>query len=247
MKKFTWVLLSIFLSPYSFAMLSNEDSILKNKIDSNPVIQAYEDLTKGSEKYNTKNIQASFDKFYKDNSNDIQKKGADFSNNLLKIIDKEHPVSEEKLLWLKQNFMGNNYILAGFIRNAMDKGKNENEAKKIYQQLWGNYLNKLKNLDTNITVKEYALNYNSIGFKNSISKLYEGVNFCEGEESCLKKHVNNLQKTGDIFNFISVKCSFLDKKEIDKCRVNFINSEDFQKNISYVDYKVGYYLFDIVQ
>lgn len=245
MKKFTWVLLSIFLSPSSFAMLSNKDSVLKNKIDSNPVVQAYEDLTNGSSKYNTNSVKLSFDKFYKDNSKNIQKEGNDFSNNLLKIIDKDHSISDERLLWLKQNFMGNNYILAGFIKHATDKGKNEGDAKKIYQQIWGNYINKLKNLDTNITVKEYALNYNNIGFKNSISKLYEGVNFCEGEESCLKKHFDNLQKSGDVFNSVSVKCSGLDKKEIDKCRVNFINSKDFQKNISYVDYKVGYYLFDI--
>lgn len=247
MKKLITVLLSILLIPSSFAMLSNTDSVLTNKIDNNPVVQAYEDLTNGSQKYDTKNIQISFDKFYRDNSNSIQKKGRNFSSELLKIIDKDHPVSEEKLLWLKQNFMGNNYMLAGFVKHATDKGKNEEDAKKIYQQIWDDYLNKLKNLDTNITVKEYALNYNSIGFKNSISKLYAGVKFCEGEKPCLEKHFNNLQNTNDIFNAIAVKCSDSNKKEIDKCRVNFINSEYFQKNVSYIDYRVGYYLFDIVK
>ena len=210
-------------------------------------VMMYEKTTEDVKVYDNPEINKSFEDFYKNYKEKIEKSGTDFMNKISINKSALNNDKDERILWIKENFIGKFYTEAGYIKHAMDSGITKKEAEISYNEIWENYTKRLKNLDMNVQEKEFVFNYNNIGFSNSINKYYKISEKCNIDRQlysyCLKNRFNETHN--DLFDNITAKCLTGNIKDFNVCRISIIKSDKFKKELYLQNYKVGYYLFAI--
>lgn len=152
--------------------------------------------------------------------------------------------SDERLTWAKYNLMSTYYINKGFVNAGLKEDKKENDLENNYISLLDSYTTSVE--ENLFNKNEEIFNFNMYNLQNNIQKFDNTIASCESKNenkmiNCVSK---KLTSSKDIFDKITLKC--MKEKTVEKiqeCRIQYINSDEFKKNISIIYYNLGYVLY----
>lgn len=239
------ILYSILLSACSFSVFSQE-------LPTTPSEKVYSDLNLEINKNNNSERKALFEKYYNENSKEIQKKVYDLvsSDKYLSPDYIDSKAEEEKKLLNKENLISKFYFKQGFIEEAESRKLSNKEAEDIYNKISRAILDeKIKAVldGKQHSGSDYSMffDYNKLGILISSYHIISDINSCSNQnQKCLSDLINKRknQQSKDIFENLTNKC--IDDKDMGLCRRNTILSDEFQRQINFNNYLLGVSMFD---
>lgn len=151
---------------------------------------------------------------------------------------------DERLTWAKFNLVSSFYIDKGYI-NASLKDKKENKfAEDNFISVLDEYT--VSTEDNTFNKNEEIFNYNVFKLKKNMENFEKIVSTCSSNnEAKMNKCVSlKLKNSKDIFDKITLTCMNEQSVEaIQHCRINYINSDEFKKELAIIYYNLGEVLY----
>lgn len=151
---------------------------------------------------------------------------------------------DERLTWAKFNLVSSFYINKGYI-NASFKDKKENkDSENDFISILDEYTASTE--DNTFNKNEEIFNYNVFKLKNNIENFEKTVSNCSSKnQDKMNKCVSEkLKNSKDIFDKITLNCMNEQSVEaIQHCRINYINSDNFKKELAVIYYNLGEVLY----
>lgn len=205
-------------------------------------VNAYNDLTQGAEKYNTSQSLKDFSSLYAESKNNAKAGILEQDERALKVTSLYN-------LWQFKNFEGDYYILRGYMDNAKAHNIPIQDATKTYQSLSQIYfVKRIHKAYSTISPDNYVFSYTLIGGMNSYVKTEKLALSCEKSSdspSCYEKASKTLKSSKDVFEKLNGICLSENDNDMKDCTIKTMYSEWFDTAMSYQNYNVGKYLFDI--
>ena len=152
--------------------------------------------------------------------------------------------SDERLTWAKYNLISTYYINQGYVDAGLKDNNNKKDLEDNYISLLDEYT--VSTEENLFNKNEEIFNFNLYKLKNNIGHFDDLIAKCESKDDAkmLKCVTGKLTSSSDVFDKITLNCmNEKNVEQVQKCRIDYINSVKFKKDLSVIYYNLGYILY----
>ena len=214
--------------------------------DSNHIPQKVIDVNSELKSISPKNNEKKALEIYSLKNDDLEKKSEKTINesyNKSKTFSLDFK-SDERLIWAKYNLISTYYINKGYVDAGLKENYNEKNLENNYISLLDEYT--VSTEENLFNKNEEIFNFNIYKLKNNIGHFDNLIAKCESKDDSkmLKCVTEKLNSSNDIFDKITLNCmNEKDVKQVQQCRINYISSVNFKKELSIIYYNLGTILY----